>query len=180
MTTYVALLRAVNVGGTGTVPMAVLRNAVAGLGYTRVRSLLQTGNLVFDANSNDTMALEARLAREMERVLGLTTTFFVRDCATWDVIVAQNPFPQSAADDPSHLLVMTCPMTPAPAAVEALRSAIVGREVVAVGDRCLYLVYPDGIGRSKLTNAMIERKLGLQGTARNWNTVLKIQAMARA
>ena len=64
--------------------------------------------------------------------------------------------------------------------VTALEKAIVGREIIRAGGRHLYLVYPDGIGRSKLTNASIEHKLGTQGTARNWNTVLKLAALVAA
>jgi uncharacterized protein (DUF1697 family) len=64
--------------------------------------------------------------------------------------------------------------------VTALEKAIVGREVIRAGGRHLYIVYPDGIGRSKLTNALIEQKFGTQGTARNWNTVLKLAALAAA
>ena len=62
--------------------------------------------------------------------------------------------------------------------VQALESAIVGREIVRAGDRHLYIVFPDGIGTSRLTNALIEKKLGTRGTARNWNTVLKLDALA--
>ncbi len=179
MITYVALLRAINVGGTALVTMAGLRDLVASLGFTGVRSLLQTGNVVFQGEAAGTAALEQLLTREAERRLGLKTTFFVRDRAQWEEIVVRNPFPRQAADDPSHLLAMPLDRTPEPDAIDGLRAAIVGRETVAAGDRCLYLVYPDGIGRSKLTNTLVERKLRVQGTARNWNTVLKILGLAR-
>ncbi len=67
---------------------------------------------------------------------------------------------------------------PKPADVEALRAAITGREVVEAVGAHAYLVYPDGIGRSRLTTALIERTLGTRGTGRNWNTVLKLAALA--
>jgi uncharacterized protein (DUF1697 family) len=67
----------------------------------------------------------------------------------------------------------------AAADVIALQKAIVGREVVRAKGRCAYVVYPDGAGRSKLTNVMIEKTLGARGTARNWNTVLKLDALVR-
>jgi len=66
---------------------------------------------------------------------------------------------------------------PTAAALAALKSVITGGEYFQAGERCLYLVYPDGIGRSKLTNVLIDRKLGTSGTARNWNTMLKIVAL---
>ncbi len=100
----------------------------------------------------------------------------VRTAAEWSALVAANPFPEVAADDPGHLVAMPLKGKPAAAAVAALEQAIKGRERIAAADRQLYIHYLDGIGRSKLTNALIERHLGLRGTGRNWNTVLKLAA----
>ena len=69
---------------------------------------------------------------------------------------------------------------PARPAVAALEAAVVGRELVRAKGKHLYMVYPDGVGRSKLTGALVEKKLGTRGTARNWNTVLKLGALAAA
>ena len=84
------------------------------------------------------------------------------------------PFPKEAKDDPSHLLAVVLKDAVTPANVTALQKAIIGREVVRGTGRCVYIVYPDGIGNSKLTAAIIEKRLGTRGTARNWNTVLKL------
>lgn len=176
--TYLALLRAVNVGGS-VVDTAALRELVTGLGYGRVRSWLATGNLLFDAPSAEAAQLEARLARETTNALGIDTVFFVRSVAEWASIVAHNPFPAAARDDPSHLVVVVLRRAPGAAEARRLQASIEGRELVRPGDRCLYVTYPDGIGRSKLTLARIERALGSSGTARNWNTVLKLDALAR-
>src|SRR5262252_7340844 len=119
MTIQIALLRAVNVGGRGAVAMSDLRDFIATLGFKDAQSLLQSGNLVFDAGRQ------------------------------------------------------------AGPALEALRAAIKGREVIRAAGRHLYIVYPDGIGRSRLTNAVIEGKLGTRGTGRNWNTVLKLVGLVR-
>ena len=98
----------------------------------------------------------------------------VRTAGAWRALVAGNPFPEAAADDPGHLVAMPLKAEPAAAAVEALAAAIKGRERVAASGGVLYLHYVDGIGRSKLTNAVIEKHIGSRGTGRNWNTVLKI------
>ncbi len=177
--TYLALLRAVNVGGR-LVDTAALRELVTGLGYGRVRSWLATGNLLFDTPSAEAAQLETRLARETTRALGIETVFFVRSAAEWATIVAHNPFPAAARDDPSHLVVVVLRDAPADATARRLQESIEGRELVQRGDRCLYVTYPDGIGRSKLTLARIEKALGSTGTARNWNTVRKLDELARA
>jgi uncharacterized protein (DUF1697 family) len=88
--------------------------------------------------------------------------------------VARNPFPAEAERDPAHLTVVFLKDAPKAKAVEALAAAIRGREVIQADGRHLYAYYPDGVGRSKLTHALIESKLGTRGTARNWNTVLKL------
>jgi uncharacterized protein (DUF1697 family) len=171
----VALLRAVNVGGKNLVPMASLRALFEDLGFTRVRTLLQSGNVVFSGAAGP--AVEETLEKATRERLGVSADFLVRTAAEWSEIRAHNPFPEEARQDPGHLVVMCLKSAPAPGAVEALRAAIVGNERVAVEGRQAYLVYPDGIGRSKLTVALVERKLGARGTGRNWNTVEKLAAM---
>ena len=104
----------------------------------------------------------------------------VRSAAEWDDAVAQNPLRGEAKRDPAHLVAMVLKEAPSGTAVKALQAAIVGREVVRAGGKQLYITYPDGQGRSKLTNAVIEKHLGTRGTARNWNTVLRLAALVRA
>jgi uncharacterized protein (DUF1697 family) len=177
MPRLIALLRAVNVAGHGKIAMADLCAFAAGLGFTKSRSALQSGNLVFESAARPD-AVERRLEAEAAKRLDLRTDFFVRTPGEWREMIAGNPFPQEARDDPSRLVVVVMKEAPASAAVTALRAAIVGRERVAAGGRHLYITYPDGQGRSKLTGALLERTLGTRGTARNWNTVLKLDALA--
>jgi uncharacterized protein (DUF1697 family) len=174
----IALLRAVNVGGRGLL-MADLQALVDDLGYIEGRTLLQTGNVVFRAGAREKpLQIEQRLEQELQARLSLASAVFVRNSVEWAEIVATNPFLREAESDPSHLLLMLLKATPSASAVDRLRGAITGCETVAAADRRLYIVYPDGIGRSKLTNTLVERTLGTAGTARNWNTVLKLAALA--
>jgi len=174
---HLALLRAVNVGGTGKVTMEALRGMLESLGFSQVRSLLQTGNLVFSGAGGSDVELEKQLEAACAKKLGLTTQVLVRSSDEWRAIVEGNPFPNEAKSDPGHLIVMPLRDAPTTSAVEALRAAIVGREQIAVSGRTLYATYPDGSGRSKLTLGLIERKLGTRATGRNWNTVLKLAKM---
>ena len=178
MPAHVALLRAVNLGGATQVSMAEVRDRVASLGFTEVRSILQSGNLVFRSGVTSSAAVEGRLDREVAPVLGARTEFFVRTAAEWRAAVVGNPFPAQAKADPGHLLLMALKTGPNEAGWRSLARAVVGREQVRGVGRWAYLVYPDGVGRSKLTTALIEKHLGTRGTSRNWNTVLKLDALA--
>src|SRR5262249_24526830 len=111
---------------------------------------------------------------------GLQVAFRVRSAKQWAELIAANPFPDEARADPSHLLVMFLKAAPSPEAIEELQAAIKGPERVAAQGAQAYIVFPEGIGRSKLTPAMLERRLGAGSTGRNWNTVLKLAAMAEA
>jgi len=178
VTVQIALLRAVNVGGR-SLPMAELRAGAAELGLAQVRSVLQSGNLVFESPSLAGAELEAALEAKVKERFGLAADVLVRNAAEWETILAANPFAEAAESDPAHLAVMSLKGAPAPAAVERLSAAIAGRETLRSHGRELYIVYPDGIGTSKLSGAVIERALSLRGTARNWNTALKLAAAAR-
>jgi uncharacterized protein (DUF1697 family) len=174
MTAYVALLRAVNVAGHNRVAMADLVALLAALGFSGGRSLLQSGNLVFRGDRRSRAELERLLEAETAARLSVRTDYLVRDADEWRAVVAGNPFRDEAERDPGHLVVIFLKEAPRAEAVAALRAAIPGRERVHIKGRHAYVVYPDGIGRSKLTNRLIEDKLGTRGTGRNWNTVLKL------
>jgi len=180
MSRHVALLRAVNLPGHNKVGMADLRKLLADLGFADGQSLLQSGNLVFGSQGRTSAQLEALLEAEAKKRLGLATDFIVRTAAEWRSVIAGNPFPEEAERDPGHLLVMFLKEEVSPQDVAALQAAIKDREVVRAKGRHAYLVYPDGIGRSRLTNVLIEKKLGTRGTGRNWNTVLKLGDLAGA
>ena len=174
----VALLRAVNLGSHNKVSMADLRAFVEKLGGEDVKTVVQSGNLVFRTTVASPARLEAQLEAAAAKRLGITTDFFVRTAKEWAAIIEGNPFPKEAEADPSHLVMMTLRDAPGAKAVDDLRAAIKGREQVRTRGREAYFTYPDGIGTSKLTIAIIEKKLGTRGTARNWNTVLKLGALA--
>src|SRR5262249_37086615 len=162
MTVQVAFLRAINVGGRSAVAMSDLREFITELGFKDARSLLQSGNLVFDGGRQTGPTLERLLEREAAKQLELRTDFFVRSAKELETIVAENPFRKEARDDPGHLVVMFLKQAPDTEAVEALRAVIKGREVIRTTGRHMYhmyIVYPDGIGRSRPTNPMIQAQL---------------------
>ena len=176
MRTHVALFRAVNVSGTGKLPMAALRVLAGELGFGEAATVLQSGSLVFAA-SGSSAALADTLDRALVDRFGLSTTIIMRTAAEWAALVAVNPYGDAARDAPAHMHLMPLSDTPKPGAIDDLRAAIKGRESVELIGQTLYSVYPDGVGESKLTIGVIERKLGAKTTGRNWNTTLKIAAL---
>ena len=166
-----------NIGGKTSVAMADLRALLADLGLEDGKSLLQSGNLLFRASDREPAELEALLENATTERLGLQTDYFVRSAVEWAAAVAANPYPEAARSDPSHLVLMTLKSEPPGTPLESLRAGIPGRETVELVGRQAYLVYPDGIGSSKVTLKLIESKLGTRATGRNWNTVQKVAAL---
>ncbi|MET8579824.1 DUF1697 domain-containing protein [Streptomyces collinus] len=175
MTTYAALLRGINVGGARKVPMADLRTLMTGLGYDGVRTHLQSGQAVFTAGGGDEDSLAAELARAVEERFGFPVDVIVRDHAYLRAVVAGCPFPAAGLEPRQlHVTYFSAPVT-----AERFASIDPGAhlpEEFRLGDRCLYLYAPDGVGRSKLAEALSRPRIGkgLIATSRNWNTVTKL------
>jgi uncharacterized protein (DUF1697 family) len=175
MTPQIALLRAVNVGGI-KVSMADLKALSVDLGLEDVRTLLNSGNVVFRGKTTGT-DLEELLEAEFAKRAGRPTEFFVRTAEEWKSIIDRNPMTDQARRDPGHLLVVVLKRAPGDQEVESLRAAVVGPEIVQADGKQAYIYYPAGVGQSKLTAKLIEKHLGSPGTGRNWNTTLKLAAM---
>jgi len=158
--------------------MTDLRNFLAQLGMEDVRSLLQSGNLVFGSKVRTGAELERFLETEAHDRLSLDVDFFVRTPDEWKSIIRQNPFRKEAERDPGHLIVLFLKSAPGVDDIVALQAAIRGPEIVRAKGKQAYIYFPDGQGRSKLTTAILEKHMG-RGTGRNWNTVLKLGIMAR-
>jgi uncharacterized protein (DUF1697 family) len=176
--TYVALLRGVNLGSRNKVAMADLRGLVEGLGCEDVATYVQSGNVVFKSKAAAS-GLAGRIEKQIADELGLTVSVVVRSKAQLAKIVAGNPFAKRS-DDATKLHVTFLAKKPAAANVKALEPERFPREELRVSGTEVYLHYPDGYGRSKLTNAYLEKKLGVAATNRNWRTVTKLAELAGA
>lgn len=172
----IALLRAVNVGGR-TLPMAELRAVCGELGWEDVATYIQSGNIVFRAKGKPD-ALEARLEQAIEARFDLDVPAIVRTAEQWDALTAANPFPDAARDAPNRLQLLVSKRPPrADAAPTLLERARAGEKVEAAGG-ALWIHYPEGVGASKLTPALIDKACGSAATGRNWRTVVKLKEMA--
>ncbi|MGE0530291.1 MAG: DUF1697 domain-containing protein [Hyphomonadaceae bacterium] len=165
-----ALLRGVNLGKRKLI-MSELREACEGAGFTDVRTLLASGNLI--VNSKTTGAkLEAKLEKLILDELGLKTDVFVRDADQLDAVIAANPFKAFAKANSTFMVVNFMRGPASKVEIEAMLKTSLTGEEIAQGEDCLYIKFPKGQGPSKL-------KLPKLGTARNWNTVQKLAAALR-
>jgi uncharacterized protein (DUF1697 family) len=165
----VALLRAVNVGGRGQVAMTDLRALFEDLHLGPVRTLLQSGNVVFTGGRKTAAQLERLLESETAKRFGLRTEYFVRSAADLRKIVEGNPFAREAKSDPGRVVVFFLKEPADRTTASALRASYTGPEVFEAAGPHVYIYYPEGQGRSKF-------KVPWLGTARNWNTVTKLLA----
>lgn len=179
MPVTIFLLRAVNVGGASTIKMEALRALTPALGLRHAATLLQSGNLVAAHDGGDIEAFARKLEKAIADGHAMRPRVIPRSLDELREILAKPPLPADDTRQPNRLLVMTLEAAPAKGAMERLREHHAGPEAMSLQGRDLYLHYSEGIGRSKLTNAVIEKHLGVQGTARNWNTLTKLAALAQ-
>lgn len=173
---HIALLRAINVGGRNKVAMSWLKEALLAMGFTDVATVVQSGNAVFTGAGED---LAGDIERRITADLGLTVSVLTRTRDELADVVARNPWPDRVAD-PTSVHVDFLSETPSPAKIATLDPEALRPDEFRVDGTEAYLWYPNGSGRSKLTNDLLERRLGVVGTARNWNTVTKLLALADA
>jgi uncharacterized protein (DUF1697 family) len=178
MEKFVALLRAVNVGGR-KVPMAALRGLCAGLGWRAAETYIQSGNLVFEAEGKaDT--LEDALERALKEEFGFDVPAIVRTARAWEAILGANPFAAEAEKAPNWVLLGLAKGAIAAGAAAAIEAKGIAGERVREAGSALWFHYPEGVGTSKLTPALIDRAVGSPVTARNWRTALALQKMLKA
>ncbi len=166
MTSYVALLRAVNVSGTGKLPMIELKRIGEECGFGNVRTFIASGNLLFESGLGEVEAVD-RIENKLEAFFGKRVPVFLQTAAEMAAVAADNPFAEEA---PNRVVAhfMATPPT------QAMIDAATGRkdERLALGKREIYIFYGEGMGTSKLKLPAFR-----DGTARNMNSVAKMAAM---
>jgi uncharacterized protein (DUF1697 family) len=176
MPRYVALLRGVNVGGKGRMAMADLRACVERIGHEDVATHIQTGNVLFRTPIRSAEKVATAMEDAVEADLGFRTAVMIRTAAQLTAALEERPFP---AADQAALHIAFLRETPTAAKAKAL-VAPNGPDEVAVIGREVHLHYPNGIGRSKLTGASIEKALGVPATARRRSVVEKLRDLLEA
>jgi uncharacterized protein (DUF1697 family) len=178
MTVFVSLLRAVNVGGRGTIRMTALADLYRAQGFDSVMTVLQSGSVVFSTRLRSAARVADRIGDAIEEAFGFRPVVVMRTADELRGTIARNPFADRTDVAPGRLVVMFLAGTPARGAGKALAAAYQGPEDIHLRGSEVFIHYVNGIGRSKLTGAVLERTFGVAGTARNWNTVMKTANIA--
>lgn len=176
MPIYVALLRGVNVGKAKRVPMAEMRDVLAGLGCTNVMTLLNSGNAVFKSAARSASACAAAIARALAGRFGFDVPVVVKSAHDLDAILTGNPLRFTVADH-SRLLVVFAQGAEQLANLRRIESLVVSPEQFAVGSHAAYLLCANGLLASKAGAALLG-KPGQVVTTRNWATLLRLHALA--
>ncbi|MBI5761889.1 MAG: DUF1697 domain-containing protein [Planctomycetes bacterium] len=176
MATYIALLRAVNVGGN-ILKMDALRGVCNKLGFENVRTYVQSGNVVFESGESASTCAAA-LMKALAGKTRLPVDVMVRTPAQLKTIIAKNPFLKKKGVEMARLAVAFLSGSAPKDAAKKLAAIPAGADEIHVAGTELYLHCPSGFARTKLTNAKIESMLSLRATTRNWNTVNQLYAMA--
>lgn len=172
MTRQIALLRGVNVGGRNKLPMKLFAGALEALGCENVKTYIQSGNAVFDG-----AASPGDIAAAIKKAAGFAPPVFLTTATAFRKTARANPFARQAAASGKSVHLFLLDAAPKADAVEALGALRRPREDFAVAGKALYLLSPEGVAESKIAEK-IDRVLGVTTTARNWNTVEKLIAMA--
>jgi uncharacterized protein (DUF1697 family) len=176
---HVALLRGINVGGKNVLPMKTLVAMFERAGARNARTYIQSGNVVFDASEKVAARIASAIETAIAKEAGLSVPVVMRSAIELEATVKANPFLArgEAADAVLVMFLARVPDAKALATLDPQRSP--GDEFVVVG-RDVHLFLPNGVGRTKLTNAWFDSKLATVSTGRNWRTVLELLEMTRA
>ncbi len=176
MNTYIAFFRAINVGGKNLLPMKSLVAILEGMGASKVRTYIQSGNAVFQSAEKSPAQLSSQLAVEIKKNHGFEPLTFILSLEALQKACADNPFPEAEAD-PQSLHLSFFAAKPQRPDLDKLSSLKRNSERFHLGDGVFYLHAPEGVGNSKLASSA-EKLLGVPMTGRNWRTVCKVVALA--
>ncbi|MBI3688242.1 MAG: DUF1697 domain-containing protein [Actinobacteria bacterium] len=175
MPSYAVLLKGVNVGGKKKVSMTDLRELLANLGFTNVKTLLQSGNAVVTTTETDQRDVVRQIERGITDRLGMDVRCLTRSGPELRAVIAANPLREIATNG-SRMMALFLSAAPDPAALAANDPTTLAPDTIRVGDRVVYHWCPDGVLEAPNVSAFLEKHLALVVTGRNWNTVEKLSA----
>ena len=180
MPVLISLLQGVNLGPHRRMSMERLRGLYESLGFEEVRSFIQSGNVVFKTAARNPAAVQRRIEEAIRGEFGFHADVVVRTVDEWKKVVEANPFAGRSGIEPAKFLVS---FLAAPMGEEARKKVLTmadGKEEVHLVGREMFLYFPDGLARPKISFAAIGKAAGVPVTARNWNTVLKLLEIAES
>jgi uncharacterized protein (DUF1697 family) len=178
MSVIIAMLRAVNVGGHNRIKMEELRELCPGLKLRDAQTYVQSGNIVFRTKERDLAALAKKIESGIAKKFGFRPSVVLRTVAEMRDVIARSPFAKRSGIEPNRLLVTFLAGEPGAEAREKVRAMKTEPEEMCIDGREVYIYFPNGMARPKLSWPAVERVLKVTGTARNWNSVTKLVEMA--
>jgi uncharacterized protein (DUF1697 family) len=178
MPVLISMLRGVNVGGHHKIKMDALRALYESLKFEDPRTYVQSGNVIFRSKEKNSAALANKIQNAIERTFGFRPDVILRTPDELRKAIAASPFPAHRKLEPGKILVTFLAAEPGPEAQATLLTLKKHPEELHLQGRELYIYFPDGAGRSKLPWSSVEKLLKTTGTARNWNSVTKMLAIA--
>lgn len=180
MKTYIALLRGINVSGQKIIKMETLRKVLSEAGFENIRTYIQSGNIIFESKSSDIQKLEKQITDTIETHFGFVVPIIIITPEELKTVIEKNPYAKKNLEDATQPYVSFLSEIPKKEHLDTFKTIdFKGDQFVNI-DKTLYLWYDHSAGNSKLSNAIIENKLKLHSTARNWKTVLKLYELATA
>jgi uncharacterized protein (DUF1697 family) len=180
MTIYIALLRGINVSGQKVIKMDALKGIFESMQYQNVKTYIQSGNVIFQADEDQYNQLVKEIEDKLLRELGYEVTVIIRTLGELKEIINQNPYHVSELKQDEKIYISFLSEKPTDEAVEVLQSFQNDIDDFRVQGREVYLLCRKGYGKTLFSNQFIEKKLGVNATTRNWNSVNKITAIGNS
>ncbi|MET4084082.1 uncharacterized protein (DUF1697 family) [Pedobacter sp. UYP30] len=178
MQTYISMLRGINVSGHKIIKMEALRTLYEKLGYDKVSSYIQSGNVVFRAEEHSEKKIAESISTQIKKEFEFEVPVFVLSVQKLKKIIANNPFLKDAAKNEAFFHVTFLAGKPEQYSLELIEQKKQDDEIIAFADDAIYLYCPNGYGKTKLHNTFLEAKLKVGATTRNWKTTKKLIEMA--
>lgn len=178
MTTYISILRGINVSGQKLIKMDSLKKMYAKLNFENIQTYVQSGNVVFSANNRETKELEKIISSKIETEFGFDVPVIVINVKTLETIIENNPFTNDSQKDKAFLHITFLAEVPNGIDKESIFEKKETDEAIAFAPNAIYLYCPNGYGKTKLNNNFLEKKLKVKATTRNWKTTTELLKLA--
>ena len=178
MKTYIALLRGINVSGHKIIKMELLREVLLNNGLHNVSTYMQSGNILFESANENAASLEHEIAQMIFKQFGFDVAVRITTLVELQQILNENPFVKENLENPTQPYVAFLSDVPTNTNLQSLQAVRFGKDLLISKNKVLYLWYADSPGNTKLTNTIIEGKLKLKATTRNWKTMLQLTTLA--
>lgn len=179
MTKFVALLRGINVSGQKQIKMSELKSLFEDLNFTKVQTYIQSGNVIFESNTNDKISLGGKIEKKIKEKFGFDVKVILKTCAELEYILNNNPFLKKQKTNPDSVYVTFLSEEPSSINVKKLKEVNYNSEEYFIDGKTIYVFLPNSYGKAKLNNNFFESKLKVQTTTRNWKTVNKLVELSK-